>query len=261
MSQSARRISATCLALAATLVVAGCSQTSGPASGLSDAVRSFADRGGPEDQLTRQAHRWGEAYERDPDDPKTAVAYAESLDALGRTDHAMQILAATVARSPNSPDLMAAHGRLLARNGDAVRAASALQKAEALGATDWRTQSALGAALDQVGRHADAQQRYQRALRQQPNSASILSNYGLSQALAGDLSAAETTLRRASSLPGSDVRVRQNLALVLGLQGKFNEAEQLARQDMSADEAQRNTAYLREMLSQDDRWSQIRENG
>ena len=52
--------------------------------------------------------------------------------------------------------------------------------------------------------------------------------------------------------PRADGRVRQNLALVVGLQGRFAEAETIAKGDLPADEATANVAYLREMLSQKD---------
>jgi Flp pilus assembly protein TadD len=44
--------------------------------------------------------------------------------------------------------------------------------------------------------------------------------------------------------------VRQNLALVIGLQGRFAEAESIARADLPSDEAMANVAYLRQMLAQ-----------
>ena len=46
-----------------------------------------------------------------------------------------------------------------------------------------------------------------------------------------------------------DKRVRQNLALVLGLQGKFDEARKVASLDMSDQDAKSNMTYLRNMLS------------
>ncbi|HXV25651.1 MAG TPA: hypothetical protein VED46_15520 [Alphaproteobacteria bacterium] len=50
--------------------------------------------------------------------------------------------------------------------------------------------------------------------------------------------------------PPADKRVRQNLALALELQGKFEEARQVASVDMSQGEVQSNVAYLQNMLSQ-----------
>jgi len=46
--------------------------------------------------------------------------------------------------------------------------------------------------------------------------------------------------------------VRQNLALAVGLQGRFAEAEQIVRADLPAEEAAANVAYLKQMLSRKD---------
>jgi Flp pilus assembly protein TadD len=80
----------------------------------------------------------------------------------------------------------------------------------------------------------------------------------MSYVLEGDLRAAETYMRQAAAAPGADSRVRQNLALVVGLQGRFDEAEQIARAELSPDQAQANVAYLRGMLSQQNAWSQLK---
>jgi Flp pilus assembly protein TadD len=55
--------------------------------------------------------------------------------------------------------------------------------------------------------------------------------------------------------PGAAPRGRQNLALVVGLQGRFAEAETIARADLPADEAAANVSYLRQMLAQRGGWS------
>ena len=76
-----------------------------------------------------------------------------------------------------------------------------------------------------MGRHEEAQRYYASALRIVPDEPSVLSNLGLSYALSKDLPQAETTLRRAAAQRGAEPEVRQNLALVVGLQGRFEEAE------------------------------------
>jgi len=83
-----------------------------------------------------------------------------------------------------------------------------------------------------------------------PDDPSVLSNLGLSYALSRDLVQAEMTLRKAVTPPGAEPRVRQNLALVVGLQGRFAEAETIARADLPPDLAAANVAYLRQMLAQ-----------
>ncbi len=57
-------------------------------------------------------------------------------------------------------------------------------------------------------------------------------------------------MRRAAANPRADKRVRQNLALSLALQGKFDEAEKIAAGDLPPDEARANVATLRDMIKQ-----------
>ena len=115
---------------------------------------------------------------------------------------------------------------------------------------DWHILSAQGAILDQLGQHQEAQRYYASALKMAPDEPSILSNLGLSYALAKNLPKAEETLRRAMTGAKFDPRVRQNLALVVGLQGRFAEAEDIARSDLPPEQAASNVAYLKQMLTQ-----------
>ena len=87
----------------------------------------------------------------------------------------------------------------------------------------------------------------------------MLSNLGMSYLLAGDTRGAETYLRRAFEQPGADSRVRQNLALVIGLQGRFAEAEQVAAHELPPEEAAANVAFLRQMLSEQNAWSELKD--
>jgi hypothetical protein len=78
---------------------------------------------------------------------------------------------------------------------------------------------------------------------------SVINNLALSYALDGKANKSEDLLRKAVASGNDDKRVRQNLALVLGLQGKFEEARQVASVDLTAQEAQSNMAYLRNMTA------------
>ena len=114
---------------------------------------------------------------------------------------------------------------------------------------DWRVLSAQGTALDQLGRHDEARQYYAGALKIVPEEPTVLSNLGLSYALTKDLPKAEETLRRAYGGAGSDPRVRQNLGVVVGLQGRLAEAESIVKADRPAEEAAANVTYLKRMLA------------
>ena len=80
----------------------------------------------------------------------------------------------------------------------------------------------------------------------------------MSYVLTGELETAEKYLRQAIAAPGADSRVRQNLALVVGLQGRFGEAEKIAGAEISADQAKANVAYLRQMLAQRNNWQALK---
>jgi Flp pilus assembly protein TadD len=80
----------------------------------------------------------------------------------------------------------------------------------------------------------------------------VLSNLGLSYLLSKDLPKAEETLRRAYAHAGTDPRVRMNLAVVLGLQGKTAEAENIAKANLPVDEASANVAELKRLLARND---------
>ena len=61
----------------------------------------------------------------------------------------------------------------------------------------------------------------------------------------GDTEEAFALLRQAVAQPEATATIRQNLALILGLQGRLAEAEALARQDLPPQTVSANLAYLR----------------
>src|SRR5690606_14902316 len=132
-----------------------------------------------------------------------------------------------------------------------------IRRAQTPDRPDWRLQSAERAILDQLGRSAEARQRYRMALDAQPNEPHVTSNLGMSYVLTGDLRTAETYMRSAAQQPNADSRVRQNLALVVGLQGRFAEAETIAKRELSQQQADANVAYLRSMLAQQNAWAKL----
>ena len=152
--------------------------------------------------------------------------------------------------NPNNKPLLGAYGRALADSGSFKQALDVLERAHSPDQPDWRVLSVQGAVLDQMGRHEEAQRYYASALKIVPDEPSVMSNLGLSYALSKDLRRAEETLRSASAKGSTDKRVRQNLALVVGLQGRFQDAETIARADLPQDEAAANVATLRRMLAQ-----------
>ncbi len=195
---------------------------------------------------------YGERYRANPKDADAALAYGQALRATGQRAQAAAVLEQATIANPGNKALIAGYGRALADNGNSQAAFDVLSRAHSPANPDWRILSVQGTTLDKMGKHDEARRYYASALKIVPEEPSVLSNLGLSYMLTRELPQAEATLRRAYANPRADGRVRQNLALVVGLQGRFAEAETIAKGDLPADEAQANVAYLREMLSQKD---------
>jgi len=202
----------------------------------------------------------GDKWKADPGNVELGLSYAERLKALGQTDEQMGVLQTLAQKNPQDGRLLGIYGKELLMAGQMQEASTVLENAAATGKADWKTYSALGSAYDQQGRYADARNQYSRALQLQPNEMSVLNNMGMSFALEGNLPKAEQTLREASRLPGSqqEPRIRQNLALVVGLQGRFEESKQIASQDLPPDQVEANLAYLQQMLSQPNTWQKLK---
>jgi Flp pilus assembly protein TadD len=196
----------------------------------------------------RAAEAYGDRYRANPKDADAALAYGQALRANGQRAQAAAVLEqATIGHAGNKM-LLAAYGRALADNGNFQQAFDVLARAHSPENPDWRILSVQGTTLDQMGRHEDARRYYASALKIVPGEPSVLSNLGLSYMLSKDLPKAEETLRQAFASPKADARVRQNLGLVVGLQGRFAEAEDIVKADLPRDEAAANVAYLKEML-------------
>jgi Flp pilus assembly protein TadD len=248
-------LSPSSLAIAAVLAAAlgGCAANRGDVTGsipVASAKMSEID-------WRQRADYLRERYRTSPANAEMAIAYAQALRATGQYSQAAAVLQQASIRNPRHPGVLGAYGRALADLGQYDQALDILSKAHSPDQPDWRILNAQGAVLDQMGNHADAQRYYETALKIAPDEPSILSNLGLSYALSKDLANAETTLKRAADRPNTEPRVRQNLVLVLGLQGKFQEAERIAADDLPPEEARANIAYMREMMKERDPWKTL----
>jgi Flp pilus assembly protein TadD len=222
-------------------------------SKLSDVTGSIGPRAEatPTDPA-RSIEAYGARYRSNPKDADAALAYGQALRANGQRAQAAAVLEQATIAQPGNKQLLALYGRALADNGNFQQAFDVLAKAHSPDNPDWRLLSVQGTCLDQMGRHDEARRYYASALKISPGDPGVLSNLGLSYMLSKDLPRAEETLRQAYASPGASARVRQNLALVVGLQGRFAEAETIVKADLPPDEAAANVAYLKEMLNRND---------
>jgi Flp pilus assembly protein TadD len=245
-SRSARFLASAAIVMAIGAATAGC-QTTQVADNTNSIALSSDQR--PEADLRHDVDIYGEKYHTNPADVNVALHYAQALRNTGQYAQAAAVLEQISMQNPHNRAVLGEYGRALAETGDYQQALAVLDRAHTPDQPDWHILSAQGAVLDQMGKHEDAQRYYLTALKIAPDEPSVLSNLGLSYALSKDLKNAEATLRRAAAHQPIDPRVRQNLALVVGLQGRFAEAESIAQADLPPDEAAANVAYLRQMLA------------
>jgi len=251
------RAMAIAMILAACLASGGCQNT-----GMSDVTGSIGasqDRPLPtsEPELRKYSEEWGRRYDANPESKIAAMNYARSLRALTQYSQAVAVMQRLAAKFPKDMDILGAYGKALADDGRLTEAADVLSRSHTPERPNWSILSAQGAVADQLGDHTQAQAYYDAALKIVPDQPQVLSNLGLSYALAKHLPQAETTLEKAAAQPGADMRVRQNLALVLALQGKFTEAQTISSRDLSPIDAATNVAAIRQMISQSNTWQQI----
>jgi Flp pilus assembly protein TadD len=219
--------------------------------------REARERIAREDMLTQMAF-WAAEYQTFPNDLEAAQRLADALRRGGRGDRAAQIAAEALGRFPDDQNLLTTYGyaQIAAnRPHEALRPLALVAQAQP---QNWRVRSALGAALDQLGRFAEARRAYEEALALQPNDARILTNLGVSHIMAGEPADAERYLRQAADQDGSPPEARQNLAIALALQGRFDEAEQIERVDLPPAQAAQNMRYLRSLLNDPRRWNDVR---
>jgi len=250
-SREFRRIAAGLL-IGSALALGGCGKQSTELDSLTTSSTKPASM--------KEVVELGEKYEKDPNNLGLGLAYANQLKAMGRTQQQLEIYKGLLAKHSGDGRLLNIYGKELLQAGQPADAIQLLDQAAKTKNADWRTYSALGSANDQLGRYDVARKNYAQALALSPGEVTVLNNLGMSYALEGDLTKAEETLRDASQQPkgSQDPRLRQNLALVVGLQGRFDEARKIASADLPPEQVEANMTYLQHMLSQPNPWQKLK---
>lgn len=208
------------------------------------------------DTLTQMSF-WAKQADQYPDDPIAAAEFVNALRRGRQPDRAVEAGALALQRMPDEKELRRAYAHALLALGRGAESVLILSQLVQEDPQDWRARDALGVALDQAGRPIPARKAYQEALVLVPNSVGVMTNLGVSYLLTGDAAKAEEILRKAVELPGASAETRQNLALAIGLQGRFDEAEDIQRVDLAPEQVASNVSFLRNLLSDGRRWEDL----
>lgn len=196
-------------------------------------------------------------YKSNPRDKNLVIHYAAALRAVGQSGQAVSVLEVGIDSFPKDVDIAVAYAKALTADGRFEQSLVVLDNVIRPEAPDWNALLVKGATLDQLGRNGEARQLYGQALTIAPGEASIEANIGLSYAMTNELPAAEQHLRKAVQMRGATSRIRQNLALIVGLQGRFDECRALYSAELPPAQVESNMAYVRALLTQQNRWDKI----
>lgn len=196
-------------------------------------------------------------YKANPKDKAVAIHYAAALRAVGQSQQAVSVLEISIGYHPGDVDISVAYAKALTADGRFDQSLQVLDNVIRPEAPDWNALLVKGATLDQLGRNQEARQLYTQALVYAPGEASIEANMGLSYAMTNELPAAEQHLRRAVQMRGATSQIRQNLALIVGLQGRFEECRAIYASELPPEQVESNMAYVRALLTQQNRWDMI----
>lgn len=214
-------------------------------------TRRSNEGGAPQTELGKATEYWGKEFAKNPANSEAAVAYAKNLKALGNKTEAFGALQQAAQANPDSKDVASELGRLALEMEKVSLAAQMLEFADDPLRPDWRVVSARGAAMAKLGKYKDAVQHLERANMLAPEQTAVQNNLALAYAMNGDPAKAETLLRQTVARDGGNIKTKQNLALVLGLQGKYDEATQVGATAVASDVARENTNLVRQMVKLD----------
>lgn len=234
------------------LLLAGCAQASMDtasddviARAVEPSLRTAAATAEVNNDWKGAAQHWGTLHQRRPDDSAITLSLARALRYGGRAQQAADLMQGELARIGRDTVLLTELGKdylAAERLGLAVKM---LEEASAKAPQNWDIHSAMGVALDELGRYPEAQAAYERALEQAPDNPVVLNNLALSQAQTGQLDKAIATLHQANEHPAAGPQIRQNLALLLALTGDASAAERMAAKDLPAEMVRTNAATFR----------------
>ena len=247
------------LALALALALSGCKTTQNATTGTNITTGSISSADAEPAPSARKLLELQKAWKKRPGDARIGLPLACTLKALGQQENQLQVLRRVVESNPRRQDIRYHYGIELLKANRAVQAEEQFRRLLRAGRRDWQTFNALGSALAEQNRHAEARKYFRLALKLRPDSARILKNLATSHMMDGDPQTAERLLRQALSRARGRIKtkVRQNLALALGLQGRFKEARYMASHDLPPQQVEANMAYLRKMLGGGEAWDKL----
>lgn len=167
-----------------------------------------------------------------------------SLRNLGRADGAIRAFRGALTLDADHVGSLERLGLDLTARGEVAEAAVHLQRLETLTPDNWRVHNALGIVADLEGRFEQAAAHYSEALALRPDAAKLWNNLGYSHYLAGNDDEALAAMRKALAFDAAYLPARNNIALVLARQGRYQDAIAVLARNGGQVDAHADVGYL-----------------
>jgi len=209
-----------------------------PASTLLRVARGTRDNG----DLASAVTIYKRVHELSPKRADVLVELGQVLGALGAHNEAADVFREAMNIDPKNVDALRGLGNSLLAMNQPNMALEQFVAGLAI-QDDPRLYNGMGVVHDMNGSYESAQDSYRGGLKLAPNDANLRNNLALSLAINGKFDESIQILNRLANENRSNPRYRQNLALVYGLAGKYAEAAGIGRLDFDEPTVQNNLAY------------------
>lgn len=191
-----------------------------------NAVATSAEKRG---DLTTSLVYYRQSYRSDPNNIDNLLDYASLLRRTGANTESLNILKTALSNGKNKGDILAEMGKTQLSMNNLHDAVISLETAIFQGSNSWATHLALGVSYDRRGEHLKAQRAYKLGLAGSPNNLMVLNNLALSYALEGSIEKGIEVLEKIARAPTATIQMRQNLALLHGLNGEIALAKKVSK--------------------------------
>jgi Flp pilus assembly protein TadD len=183
------------------------------------------------------------AASMEPANPEPLIALGDTLIQMGKVDEAITNYNVALKLNPTAPAALRGLAKAYLRTGRPDLAGNPLAVAYQGTPNDPKLLMLIGVADDFLGRHVEAQARYQEGLGFAPGDRSLTLDLALSLALSQNFDRAIALLRPLAIGPAATPQERQTLALIYGLKGDEKAARDVARRDLDAASVDHNVAF------------------
>ena len=167
---------------------------------------------------------WADAYAKAPNEPRTAINYANELSAAGRRPLADRILRKVLEKNPKSPEALHNLGANLASERRYGEAEKLVRKSISVEKNYIQAYVTLAAILMDTGRMTEAGVHLEKAWRLSPNNPMVAAQMGDFALRLGDVDEAERLYKKALDGSSGIPRAAHNLGMLYFRKGNMEKA-------------------------------------